>query len=266
MASKAHDDAWQAGDSYDKYMGRWSRQIAPLFLAWFDAPRQAEWLEVGCGTGALTASILARCQPQSILAVEPSAGFLERARTNVDDPRVEYRIADAQDLDIPGGSKDCAVSALVLNFVPDRRKALAEIKRVVRPGGSVGFYVWDYPGAGVQFMRAFWNAAVSFDPAASDLTEDRRFPFCTPAGLRALADEAGSESFEVTALEAPTVFRDFDDYWHPFTLGAGPAPSYCAGLPEDARDRLRERLSKTLARHPDGSIRLMTRAWAVKAR
>lgn len=158
------------------------------------------------------------------------------------------------------------VSALVLNFVPDRAKALAQMKRVARSGAKLGFYVWDYPGGGVQFMRAFWTAATSLDLAASDLTEDRRFPFCTPDGLRALVDAAELASVEVTALEVPTVFRDFEDYWRPFTLGAGPAPGYCTSLPPEARERLRAKLNDTLPRQEDGTIHLRARAWAVRAR
>jgi SAM-dependent methyltransferase len=155
---------------------------------------------------------------------------------------------------------------LVLNFLPDRVAALREMGRIVRPGGTVGFYVWDYPGGGVAFMRAFWTAAVALDPAARDLTEDRRFPFCTPEGLLALVRDAGLASAELTALESPSVFNGFEDYWRPFTLGAGPAPGYCASLPPDARERLKQILSETLPRLPDGSISLGTRAWAVRAR
>ena len=97
------------------------------------------------------------------------------------------------------------------------------MRRIVRPGGTVGFYVWDYPGGVIAFMRAFWTAAVALDPAARELTEDRRFPFCTRDGLAALAAEAGLDA-ELAAIESPAVFRDFEDYWRPFTLGAGPAP------------------------------------------
>lgn len=266
MTDRSRHDAWQAGDSYEQYMGRWSRQIAPRFLDWLEAPANLNWLEVGCGTGALTASILDRCNPRSVLAIDPSQGFIDKARASLVDPRVEFRIADALDLPVPTGSKDGVVSALVLNFVSDRAKALAEMKRVGRTGASVAFYVWDYPGGGVQFMRAFWTAATSLDPAASDLTEDRRFPFCTPDGLKQLVGEAGLGAFEIAALEVSSVFKDFDDYWRPFTLGAGPAPGYCASLQPDARERLRTRLSETLPRQPDGTIHLTTRAWAVKAR
>ena len=162
-------------------------------------------------------------------------------------------------------SKDVVVSGLVLNFVPDRAKALVEMRRVARPDARIGFYVWDYPNGGVQFMRAFWNAAKVLDPSAAALTEDRRFPFCTPEGLTDLANEADLQSVQVTAIEVPTVFKDFEDFWSPFTLGTGPAPGYCMSLAVDARDRLKTRLSETLPRQADGSIHLTTRAWAIKA-
>lgn len=265
MTEASRHDAWAAGDSYDAYMGRWSRQLAPLFLQWLGPREGLDWLEIGCGTGALSAAIVARCHPRSILGVDLSEGFVARARTNVPDVRADFRVGDAQALALDTGSKDAAVSALVLNFVPDKPKALAEMKRVVRPGSTIGFYVWDYPGGGVEFMRAFWQAASTLDEAARDLTEDRRFPYCTREGLTDLARRAGLHDVESVSLEIPTVFRDFDDYWRPFTLGAGPAPGYCASLAPDARERLRLSLQGTLPRAADGSIPLKARAWAVKA-
>ncbi len=266
MADTTRHDAWQAGDSYDQYMGRWSRQIAPAFLDWLGAPRAKDWLDVGCGTGALTAAIVEQCVPLSVTSIDPSQGFLDKARANVPDPRVDFRVGEAQALPIDTGSADMVVSALVLNFVPDRAQALAEMQRVARSGATIAFYVWDYPGGGIEFMRAFWIAATRLDPNALALTEDRRFPFCTPDGLRDMAHDAGLASIEVTALERPSIFKDFDDYWHPFTLGAGPAPGYCKSLSEDARERLRASLAETLPRAPDGSIHLMTRAWALRAK
>ncbi|KAB0266443.1 class I SAM-dependent methyltransferase [Microvirga brassicacearum] len=264
MTGTSRHDAWQAGDSYDLYMGRWSRQIAPPFLDWLDLADGLNWLEVGCGTGALSAAILARCRPKSLIAIDPSEGFLAKARANLPDGRAAFQVGDAQALALETGSRDAVVSALMLNFVPDRDKALAEMKRVARVGGTVAFYVWDYPGGGVEFMRAFWNAATSLDPGAVDLTEGQRFPFCTPDRLTDLARSAGLASVEHTAIEVPTVFKDFDDYWHPFTLGAGPAPGYCMSLAPEARQRLKEILRASLPRANDGSIPLKTRAWAIK--
>ena len=265
MSGTARHDAWQAGDSYDLYMGRWSRQVAPRFLEWLDPPAGLDWLEVGCGTGALSAAILGTCEPASLVCIEPSDGFRDRARINVPDARAEFRQGDAQDLPLEAESRDIAVSALVLNFVPDREKALAEMKRVLRPAGIIAFYVWDYPGGGVEFMRAFWTAAAALDPAARDLTEDKRFPFCTPEGLAALVERAGLGAADSAPIEVPAVFRDFDDFWRPFTLGAGPAPGYCMSLAPEARERLRQRLEDSLPRAGDGSIPMKLRAWAIRA-
>jgi len=266
MTETSRHDAWSAGESYDRYMGRWSRRIAPVFLDWLDQPQGLDWLEVGCGTGALSAAILDRCAPRSLVSIDASEGFVARARQNVPDGRVTFEVGDAQALARSDASVDVAVSALVLNFIPDRPKALAEMRRVVRPRGTIAFYVWDYPGGGVEFMRAFWNAATRLDPAAADLTEDKRFPFCTPAALMELASGAGLRSPACSPIEVPTIFEGFDDFWDPFTLGTGPAPGYCMSLSPPARTRLREELERTLRRERDGAIAMKARAWAVRAR
>jgi SAM-dependent methyltransferase len=265
MAETSRHDAWQAGDRYEAYMGRWSRQIAPRFLDFVGASTGLDWLEIGCGTGALSAAILARCNPRSLLSIDQSEGFVAAARESISDNRATFQVSDAQDLPVEAASRDIVASALTLNFVPDKDKALREMKRVARSGGTIAFYVWDYPGGGMEFMRAFWTAAVALDPAAADLMEDRRFPFCTPEGLTALAKGAGLTDVECVPVEVPTVFRDFKDYWHPFTLGAGPAPGYCVSLAPDARQRLMEKLRASLPRSADGSIPLKARAWAIKA-
>jgi SAM-dependent methyltransferase len=265
MAEASRHDAWQAGDRYEAYMGRWSRQLAPRFVDWLGVADGLDWLDVGCGTGALSAAIIARCSPKSLLAVDPSEGFVAAASAALPDRRVEFRVGDAQALALESASRDVVASALVLNFIPDRGRALAEMKRVVRPGGTVGFYVWDYPGGGMELMRAFWSAATALDPAARDLAEDRRFPFCTADGLTGLMKGAGLTAIDCKAIEVPTLFRDFEDYWQPFTLGAGPAPGYCASLDPAARQRLKEKLHDDLPRRQDGSIPLGARAWALKA-
>ena len=265
MAEASRHDAWTAGDRYEAYMGRWSRQIAPRFLDWLAAPEGLDWLDIGCGTGTLSSAILARSNPRSLLSIDSSVDFVATARAMLPDARAEIRMADAQSLPLGDASRDAAVSGLVLNFVPDKQKALAEMKRVSRPGGVVAFYVWDYPSGGLEFVHAFWRAAMQLDPAARDLSEDRRFPLCTPGGLIALAKSAGLARAACEPIDVPTVFRDFDDYWHPFTLGAGPAPGYCASLVPETRQRLKDRLQEGLPQSADGSIRLKARAWAVKS-
>jgi ubiquinone/menaquinone biosynthesis C-methylase UbiE len=266
MVDTARHDAWSSGDSYELYMGRWSRRIAERFLDLVAAEPGLDWVEVGCGTGALSAAILRRADPARLTAVEPSAPFLASAQAANPDARASFVAGDAQALPVPDASADILTLGLVLNFIPDRTRALAEMRRVLRPGGRLAFYVWDYPGGGVGFIRAFWTAAVAFDPAVAELTETGRFPFCTPEGLTEMVRAAGFKDVTVTAIVDEARFPDFADFWRPFTLGAGPAPGYCASLPEEARERLRQQLEMDLPTGPDGAITLPLRAWAVLAR
>ncbi|MBV1796746.1 class I SAM-dependent methyltransferase [Siccirubricoccus sp. G192] len=255
---------WAAGEAYEPYVGRWSRLVAAEFLGRLGVARGARWLDVGCGTGALSGTILDRCAPAAVIGVDPSEGFLAHARRHVADARAEFRRGDAQALPVGDAGFDAVVSGLVLNFVPDQPKAAGEMRRAARPGGTVAAYVWDY-AKGMQMMRRFWDAAVALDPeGAGGKDEALRFALCRPGPLRRLFEEAGLRGVEVAAIEVPTVFRDFDDYWIPFLAGGAPAPAYCMALSEDRRAALRERLRATLPTEPDGSIRLSARAWAVQ--
>lgn len=263
MTDQAGYDSWSAGKSYEHYMGRWSRKVAAEFLDWLAPPKNADWIEAGCGSGALTTAVLERCSPTSVFATDQSEDFAAFAQHSIADPRVRFGTAGAQALPADDATMDVAVSALVLNFVPDKAQALREMQRVLRPGGLLSFYVWDYPGGGMGFIDAFWAAAAALDPAATPLDEGKRFPFCTQDGLRQICTEAGITDCTVAPIETITEFQDFDAFWHPFTLGAGPAPGYCKALPEAEQKRLRERLRETLG--GDGPVRLPARAWAVKA-
>ena len=158
---------------------------------------------------------------------------------------------------------DVVVAGLVLNFVPDPVVALAEMRRVARPGGVIAAYVWDYAGK-MELMRYFWDAAVALDPGALELDEGRRFPLAAPGPLRAAFEGAGLEAVDVRSIDVPTVFASFDDYWTPFLSGVGPAPGYVVGLDDRARSALRDRLQATLPIASDGSIHLIARAWAVR--
>jgi SAM-dependent methyltransferase len=160
---------------------------------------------------------------------------------------------------------DRVVSGLVLNFIPDQPRAVAEMIRVARPGAEVALYVWDYAGK-MELMRSFWDAAAATDPRGVEMDEGRRFPVCHPEPLQALLDAGGLLESDVRAVEVPTVFADFDDYWTPFLGGQGPAPGFCVALPETTRAQLRQRLHATVPIRPDGSIHLIARAWAVRGR
>jgi len=260
MDRTAKHDAWSAGQSYEHYMGRWSRRIAAEFIDRLDAPEGLDWIDIGCGTGALTATILERTNPRSVLGIDPAEGFVNHARDTIPDTRARFDVGDAQSLPTETDSADVVASALAINFVPDKTAALKEMRRVVRPGGTISFYVWDYPGGGIGFIDAFWKAAAAIDPKAADLDEGARFPFCTPDGLAAMSRDAGLP-VSVAPIEIETTFPSFEDFWTPFTLGAGPAPGYCMSLPEHDRQRLKERLAADVG--SDGPVTLVARAWAV---
>ena len=262
MDSRAGNDVWAAGKLYEPYVGRWSRLVAREFLDWLAIPTGKDWLDVGCGTGALSQTVVERCSPSSVTGVDPSAAFIEHAKAHVQGP-ARFLVGDAQSLPLDAASTDAAVSGLVLNFVPRPQAALAEMVRVVRPGGMVAAYVWDYAGR-MELMRYFWDAAVELDPAAGALDEGSRFPLCAPAPLAQLFGGAGLQRVEGREIEVPTRFTDFDDYWSPFLGGQGPAPAYAVSLSLDQRDALRERLRTDLPTAPDGSIALTARAWAVR--
>lgn len=256
-------DKWTDGDGYEIYVGRWSRKTGPGFLSWLDAPPGLKWLDLGCGTGALTAQILETSQPQSVLGVEPSDGFLALARDRIGDSRVRFLQGSGESIPVDDSAVDCAVSGLVLNFIPNQERALAETIRCVADGGTIAAYVWDYAGH-VQFMRYFWDAAVSLDPSAREKDEGVRFPICRPDALEALFASAGLRDIATAPIDIVTPFADFDDYWTPFLSGMAPAPGYCVSLDENQREALRTRLVDTLPTDPDGRILLAARAWAVR--
>jgi SAM-dependent methyltransferase len=257
-------DVWAIGDAYEPYVGRWSRAVALPFLTWLAVPPGERWLDVGCGTGALASVILEVADPAEVVGIDPSPGYVTYARARVPDSRARFDIGDARALPVPSAVFDAVVSGLVLNFVPDPAAAVAEMARAVRPGGAVGVYLWDYAG-GMELMRHFWDAAVTLDLSARELDEGRRFAaVCNPDALAGLFRGAGLREIETRAVDVPTVFRDFDDYWNPFLGGQGPAPAYASALSEERRAALREHIRGGLPVAADGSISLTARAWAVR--
>jgi SAM-dependent methyltransferase len=243
-------------------MGRWSRLLAAEVVAWIEPGPGLRWLDVGCGTGALSEAVLAGTRPASVVGVDPSAAYVEAVAARVDDVRASFQVGEAGTLPLPDSSVDQVVSGLVLNFVPDAPAAVKEMRRVLVPGGRATAYVWDY-ASGMQMVRYFWDAAISEDRAAAALDERSRFDICRPDGLRKCFADAGMDDLDARPVEVPTVFRDFDDYWAPFLGGQGPAPGYCVALPRADRDRVRARLQAALPQEPDGTIKLRARAWAV---
>lgn len=262
-ASSMPSDVWASGQAYEPYVGRWSRLVAAEFLSWLAVPPGSAWLDVGCGTGALTETILHAAAPHTVRGLDRSEGFVAYARQQVPDARAAFEVGDAQALAVEPGAYDAAVSGLMLNFLPQPERAVAGMARAVGAGGVVAAYVWDYAGK-MQLMRHFWNAAAALDPAAAALDEGRRFPLCQPEPLRQLFASAGLSAVSVRSIDIPTDFRDFEDYWSPFLGGQGPAPTYVMSLSDERRAALRERLRASLPAALDGSIPLVARAWAAR--
>ena len=261
--SHAPGDRWLAGDAYEAYMGRWSRRLARSFIDWLRPASEEHWLEVGCGTGALTSAICDACHPASIVACDPSEPFIEVARKNLVDTRATFVVGRADGLPHRGGGFDVAVSGLVFNFLPDAGQALTAVQERLRPGGTVAAYVWDYAD-GMEFLRIFWEEAAALNSAADAVDERRRFSLCQQSALAALFQNAGLAGVETASIEIPTDFASFDDYWSPFLWGTGPAPGYVASLDPAARAQLEQRLRKRLPTGDEGGIHLRARAWAAR--
>jgi SAM-dependent methyltransferase len=262
MSDLETPEAWASGASYERYVGRWSRLVARVFLDALAIPPDRRWLDIGCGTGALSQNILAIASPSAVKGIDRSEEHITFVRQHIIDTRASFEVGDARNLPVESATYDAAVSGLLLNFVPEPLSMVAEMVRAVRQNGTVALYVWDYADK-VELMRYFWDAAVALNPSALPLDEGVRFPICNPEPLAALFREAGLRNVETTAIDVPTDFRDFDDYWSPFLGGQGPAPGYAMSLGETDRINLRERIRAALPTQPDGSIHLIARAWAV---
>ena len=260
--SKAQSE-WVSGDAYEPYVGRWSRLIAREFLSWLKPPHNVSWLDVGCGTGALSQTILELTEHSVVQGIDQSDDYVQYARKQVNDTRAKFDQGDASNLPFPDNSFDHVVSGLAINFMPEG--AVAEMARVARSDGTVAVYVWDYAGQ-MQMMRYFWHAAVQLDPGVEALDEGNRFPICNEIPLRQLFQNSGLRNVESRAIDVPTVFGSFDDYWTPFLGGQGPAPSYAMSLGENQRTELRELIRSLLPIKADGSIELIARAWAVRGK
>ena len=254
-------DTWAEADAYEYYMGRWSARVAGEFVDWLKPAPYLAWVDVGCGTGPLTRAILAGADPRVVTAVDRYDGYLEGARARTEDLRAIFEKGEAEALPLEDNSVEFAVSALTLNAIEDPAKALAEMVRVVKPGGVVSGYVWDHAGH-MQYLRSFWDAAVALDPEAEKWDHKSHAELCRPEALRQAFEAAGLEGVIVRNIDVITSFYGFDDYWAPLLGGQGTAPSYCVGLQEEQREALRQKLEASLPRDPDGEIALVARAWA----
>ena len=249
--------------AYERFMGRWSRQVAPLLVRFAGIRDGQAVLDVGSGTGALALAVAQAAPSSRITGVDPSASYVSYAQGRAPTERVRFVVGDAQALQIPDASFDRVLSLFVMNFIPDRAKALRQMIRVTRPDGVIAAAVWDYDD-GMQMLRVFWDEAVALDPAVAT-RDERNMPLCKPGELAALWREHGLAQVEEQPITIRMSFSSFDDYWEPFLGGQGPAGSYVASLSATRRDALRSRIRQRLVGDgADRPIALEARAWAVK--
>ena len=251
------------GDAYERFMGRWSRRLAPLLVRSASVAEGDSVLDIGSGTGALAVTLAEAMPSVRVTGVDPSSAYVREAQARGPSDRVRFLVGDARALPVPDAAFDKTLSLLVINFIPDPAEALREMIRVTRPGGIVAAAVWDY-GEGMEMLRAFWDEAVALDPAIA-ARDEQHMPLCRRGELAALWRAGGLRHVAEQPLAIELSFASFDDYWVPFLGGQGPAGAYAASLPDQARAALGGRLRRRLlGERQDGAFTLRARAWAVK--
>ena len=248
--------------AYERFMGRWSRAVAPVFLDWLGARRRASWLDVGCGTGILAETLLDFCAPASVHAVDPAPAQIKAAARGPAAGRAAFQVADARKLPFADATFDVVAAALVINFIPDRPPALAEMRRVARAGGIVAGYVWDFAaelspsGPLRKAMRRFGADVPAIPGTEASRTE----------ALRALFEGAGFEQIETRTVDVCLAYADFEDFWQAQTPGYAPTTKIIAAMKDSERMRLLHAVKSAVPAGPKGSIEYCARANAIKAR
>lgn len=260
MAEVTH--TFDDGAAYERFMARWSRAAGAVFLDWVAPPRDARWLDVGCGTGVFTELVLDYCSPASVIAVDPSDAQIELARSKPISQQADFRVADAQALPFPDGAFDIVASALVINFIPDRTRALAEMRRVGRPGAVLAGYVWDFAGGrspGSPLRRGMRRIGVDGPDVANSDTSRLD-------SILQLFARAGLQEIVTRTIDVTVSFPDFDEFWQSQTPGYSPTSKMIAALPESDRTRLIAAVRAELPAGPDGTFAYSARANAIKGR
>jgi ubiquinone/menaquinone biosynthesis C-methylase UbiE len=249
-------------EAYERLMGRWSRAAGPDFLDWIAATPGSNWLDVGCGTGVLTALIIERCAPAAVFGIDPQRAQIDHAKRQPVARRATLRVASAEALPFSDGAFDVVASALMINFMSDRARALAEMRRVARPGGVIAGFVWDFenersPSGPLRVPMRKCGAEVPQIPGtqASSL-----------AALTALFEEAGLSDIATRTIEPTLSYPDFETFWHAQMPSYAPTTRIIDAMPAGERERLMEAVRGALPAGPDGTIRYSACANAVKAR
>jgi ubiquinone/menaquinone biosynthesis C-methylase UbiE len=252
---------FQNADAYEQIMGRWSRRLAPHLIRFGGLSDGDRVLDVGCGTGSLTFALSEIARTEAITGIDLIPGFVEFAHSRNTDPRIIFQQGDARDLPFAENSFDRAYSMLVLQFIPDADRAVAEMCRVVRPGGTVTAAVWD-SFSGQPHTRLIWDIAAVLDPAV----ERNLFrSLSAPGEMAQVWQQHGLLDVEQTSLLIRMDFASFDDYWSPFAAGEGPLGQLVARFTGAARSALEQHIRRAyLANRPDGPRSFACVAWACR--
>jgi SAM-dependent methyltransferase len=248
------------GNAYERMMGRWSRLVGEKFLDWIAPPKHLNWIDVGCGNGAFTEVLIERCAPAAVTGVDPSEGQLTFARARPGTKLAQFRVADAQSLPFPDNSFDAASMALVITFIPDAQKAANEMARVVKPGGVIATYMWDFDNRGIPHapigvaMKSL-GMVLPNPPYRDNSRRDRMQVIWERAGLTAVATDV---------IQIDVGYDSFDDFWQSSTVPVGPSGKAIADLTQQERERLKARLREQLRTASDGRIAYQSSANAVK--
>jgi ubiquinone/menaquinone biosynthesis C-methylase UbiE len=248
-------------EAYDRGTGRWSRLLAQQFVPWLGVRRDARWLDVACGTGALAGAVMDLSWPGAVTGVDRSAPYLDQARRRI--VGASFERADAHHLPFPDGSFDAVVSALALPYVDDPAGMAREMVRVAATGGLVAAYAWDDE---LHVSRLFWDAAREVGAAtpADDLRE--RYEITSAEALAQLFRDAGARDLQVRELLAEIAYDGFDEVWAIYASGQGHTGAFCVSLPTKRREDVREALRTRLLPARDGRIHVTARAWATRGR
>lgn len=253
---------FSSGDDYELQMGQWSRPVGEQFVAWLDVPAGLRWADVGCGNGAFAQVIFNRARPSFVAGVDPSEGQIDYARKRIGAANAKFDVGDAQNLPFADASFDVSAMALVIAFVPDTARAVAEMKRVTRPGGWVGTYMWDMMAGGVP-VRPVYEALrkMGYDPALPPRAEASR-----REAMQDYWQKAGLQDVETTVIRIDVVHPDFETFWDANSRPSGPQGVVLSKMTDAEKEKARATLRELLPIATDGSIRYESFANAVKGR